>query len=91
MLKKIVYGVAAASLVLAAQVASADDTQFWTGETYQGVSALPFDAFSNKAEVRSDAMAPEAAPRIERLIPQDSATQMAIAPAPYDTNAGYFN
>lgn len=89
MLKKIVYGVVAASLVLAAQVASADDTQFWTGETYQGVSALPFDAFSK--EVGPDAMASEAAPRIERLMPQDSVTQVAIVPSPYDTDAGYFN
>jgi hypothetical protein len=91
MLKKVAYGVVAASLVLAAQVAPADDTQFWTGETYQGVSALPFDAFSNKAEVRSDAMAPEAAPRIERLVPQDSAMQVAITPETYDSDTGSFN
>ena len=91
MLKKVVIGVVAAGLVLGAQVASADDTQFWTGETYQGVSALPFDAFSNKAEVRTDAMAPEAAPRIEPLVPQERATHVATFPATYDTDTGFFN
>lgn len=91
MLKKIVYGVAAASLVLAAQVVSADDTQFWTGETYQGVSALPFDAFSNKAEVRRDAMAPEAAPRIEPLTPREDAMEVASFPMTYDSDTGRFN
>jgi len=89
MLKKVAYGVVAASMVLAAHIASADDTQFWTGEQYQGVAALPFDAFS-KDDGR-DAMGPEAAPRIERLVPQESVTHVVIIPETYDSDTGAFN
>jgi hypothetical protein len=88
MLKKVVYGIVAGSLLSAAQVASADDAQFWTGKAYQGVSALPFETFSTEAR---HAVAPKAAPQIDRETPQASAVQMATVPAPYNTGGGYFN
>lgn len=91
MLKKVAFALVAGGLVFAAQGASADDTQFWTGKTYQGVSALPFDAFSTEADARSDAIAPKAAQEVERLTPRESGAQMVVVPAPYDTDAGYFN
>lgn len=91
MLKKVVYGITAASLVLAAQVAPADDTQFWTGDRYQGVTALPFHAFSTEAQDRRDAVAETAAPQIERVMPREGSTQMVVVPAPYDSGAAYFN
>lgn len=82
MLKKVIYSIVAGSLVLATQVASADDTQFWTGDRYQGVSALPFDAFTAKADARGDAVASKA---------QTVARPTGSIPAPYDTPGGYFN
>lgn len=89
MLKKVAFALMAGSLVFAAQVASADDTQFWTGETYQGVSALPFDALSRYD--RSDAKAPMAVPQIERLTPRESVMEVAIFPMTYDSDTGRFN
>lgn len=84
MVKKVVYSVVTGSLILATQVVNADDTQFWTGDRYQGVAALPFDAFAGKAEVRRDAVAPA-------IAPQSIAGTARVAPAPYDTPGGYFN
>ena len=82
MLKKVVYSVIAGSLLLATQVATADDTQFWTGDRYQGVAALPFDAFAEKSEARRDAVTPAVAPQIIAGTAQSF-------PAPYDTSGGY--
>ena len=84
MLKKVVYGIVAGSLVFAAQVASAEDTQFWTGEKYQGVSALPFSTSPSGAEALRGAVMPE-------MAPQASARVTVTLPAPYDTPGGYFN
>ena len=84
MLKKVVYGIVAGSLVFAAQAASANDAQFWTGERYQGVSALPFSTFPSGAEALRAAVTPKAAP-------QTSGTLTASFPAPYDRDGGYFN
>ena len=83
MLKKVVYGIVAGSLVVAAQVASAD-TQFWNGERYQGVSALPFPTVPSGAEALRGAVTPKAAP-------QAGARVTVTWPAPYNTPGGYFN
>jgi hypothetical protein len=83
-LKKVVYSIAAGSLMFAAHAVSADDTQFEIGNgRYQGVSALPF-------VTSGAAQAPMADPR--RL---ESTHAGAVAtpsvPAPYNTPGGYFN
>jgi hypothetical protein len=87
MLKKVAFALVAGSLVFAAQVASADDTQFWVGDRYQGVAALPFTT----VEDLTGPEAPMAAPKAERVTPRQGDTQIAIVPAPYDMEGGYFN
>jgi hypothetical protein len=83
-LKKLAYVFVAASLVFAAQGASADDTQFEIGGgRYQGVSAIPFVTIGAVE-------APMAAPRrLESTHAGSMNTQ--DAPAPYNVPGGYFN
>jgi len=91
MLKKVVYGIVAGSLVFAAQGALADDNQFWTGKDYQGVSALPFSAFSSAptgADAVRGAMPSQAAPQ-EHPVRLVSASSTPTFPAPYDKDGGY--
>jgi len=97
MLKKVVYGIVAGSLVFAAQVASAGGTQFWSEkyQRYQSVSSLPFDAFpshgvAGRPGITSE-VAPKGEPRMgERGMPKAAAPRTPF-PAPYDQGGAYFN
>lgn len=86
MLKKVVLGIIAGSFALSAQTVLADDAQFWTGSSYQGVSALPFTGLSPEA-VTPRVVAPMAAPQEMR---QARGTAVTL-PAPYNIEGGYFN
>jgi hypothetical protein len=87
-LKKIAYIVVAGGLVLAAQAASADDTQFDIGGgRYLGVAALPFHATGAAGR---EAMASTAAEqRLESTHAGARVTDQS--PAPYNVPGGYFN
>jgi hypothetical protein len=81
-LKKLVLAVAAGSLAIGAQLASADDTQFdFGGGRYHGVAALPFEG--TPREIRSEAVTPA---RLE-----STHAGVTHAPAPYNMAGGYFN
>jgi hypothetical protein len=64
--KKVVYGIVAASVVFAVQPAAADSTQFWNGERYQGVADLPFPQVSTGADLSRTVVAPGSAPQGRR-------------------------
>lgn len=85
MIKKVAFAVLTASLVFAAQAASADDTQFDIGGgRYLGASALPFHATGSDWNRMTTAPTPMPE-RLER-------TQAgADLPAPYNMPGGYFN
>lgn len=87
MLKKIALVVVAGSLVLAAQAASADDTQFDIGGgRYQGVAALPFVTILSGAVATPMAAAPQ---RLEST--HAGTVAGSSVPAPYNVPGGYFN
>jgi hypothetical protein len=86
-LKKIAYIVVAGGLVLAAQAAAADDTQFDVGGgRYQGVAALPFTSVPPTGVEAPMAAAPQ---RLESTHAGPAVTEHA--PAPYNVPGGYFN
>lgn len=87
MFKKVAVALVAGGLVLGAQAASADDTQFDIGGgRYLGVAALPFHMTGSDWNRTSEAPASD---RLERT----HAGVMAVnpAPAPYNVPGGYFN
>lgn len=87
MLKKVIHGIIAGSLVLAAQVASADSTQFLIDGTYRGVADLPFATAPASAEAVRGAEMPKA-PTQEQLERLQALRRFA---APYNMEGGYFN
>ena len=87
MFKKIAVALVAGGLVLGAQVASADDTQFDVGGgRYLGVTALPFHMTGSDWNRTAAAPAPE---RLERT--HAGVMSADHAPAPYNVPGGYFN
>ena len=87
MFKKVAVALVAGGLVLGAQAASADDTQFDVGGgRYLGVAALPFHVTGSDWNPSAAAAAPE---RLERT--HASVMSADGAPAPYNVPGGYFN
>ena len=84
MFKKVAYGIIAGSLLVVAQAASANDTQFLINGKWQGVSALPFSTSPAGVEAARGAAMPKVAQQV-------SATLITNFPAPYNMSGGYFN
>ena len=89
MFRKVAFAVLAGSLALAAQVASADDTQFDVGGgRYLGVAALPFHMTGMSWNSTAEA-APAATPgRVEQTHARGTQDN---SPAPYNVQGGYFD
>jgi len=92
MLKKVVYGIVAGSLVFAAQAALAGGTQYWSEkhQRWQSVSSLPFDAFTKEGVAGRPGIASEAGPKGEPGMSKAGAPQTSF-PQPYDRDGRYFN
>ena len=87
MFKKVAVALVAGSLMLGAQAASADDTQFDIGGGhYLGVAALPFHMTGSSWNRTAEAPASD---RLERT--HASVMVAEPAPAPYNVPGGYFN
>lgn len=88
MLKKVVFGVVAGSLVLAAQAALADSQQFLINGKWQGVADLPFATHAVEAATGRN----PAPTNVERRASPTMGDASSVKfPAPYDMGGGYFN